>query len=178
MLSLPKIVQLVETDYEGPRGPVDSSESLVRILAPWLELSDREMSLVVSLDGGGLVIAIDTVSIGTHDAVFMAPREVFRTALRRNADSLVLLHNHPQEINPIPSPEDKQLANKLHRGSMVLDLPIRDSIILGRDGKWTSMLAASFFKDGKRVGVAQGTERVATNHEAAGSIPAADTTPT
>lgn len=50
-----------------------------------------------------------TVSIGTGDHTFMAPREIYRDALLAGAQAIVVAHNYPSG-DPTPSADDRQLT--------------------------------------------------------------------
>jgi DNA repair protein RadC len=57
--------------------------------------AEQEMFVVVFLDAHIRVIAAETTFTGTLTQTSVYPREIVRRALRHNAASVVLAHNHP-----------------------------------------------------------------------------------
>ena len=58
-----------------------------------------------------------------------SPKVIFQIALKANASSLILAHNHPSG-NCVPSEADNRLTEKLKKAGEFLDLPILDHLIL------------------------------------------------
>jgi DNA repair protein RadC len=59
-------------------------------------------------------------------------RTVFRAAIPKAPEALVLVHNHPNG-DPSPSDADRELTRHLAIGGRLLDIPICDHVIVGRD---------------------------------------------
>jgi DNA repair protein RadC len=58
--------------------------------------------------------------------------EVFRAAIRRNACSIIVAHNHPSG-DPTPSPEDVRVTEMLVDAGKLLDIAVLDHIVIGRN---------------------------------------------
>lgn len=74
---------------------------------------------------------------GTVNAALAAPREIFIEALRYQAVSLILVHNHPSG-DPEPSPEDIRLTKRIREAGELLGICLLDHIIIG-DGSFVSL---------------------------------------
>ena len=94
---------------------------------------DRERCVLVSLDTRNRVLAIDTVSLGSADHTFMAPREIYRDALLRGAVSIVLAHNHPSG-DPTPSAADRAVTRRLASVGPTVGIPLVDHLVIGDSG--------------------------------------------
>ena len=70
------------------------------------------------------------VSSGSIEGTFVHPREVFKEAIRRGAQSVIVAHNHPGG-NPSPSDEDFALTRRLVDSGKTLGIPLLDHIVLG-----------------------------------------------
>ena len=93
----------------------------------------REHLVVLSLDTHKKLIAMDTVSVGTLDALLVHPRETFLPAIKRHASSVIIAHNHPSgELEP--SENDLVVCKRLATAGRILGIEVEDSIIVGRDG--------------------------------------------
>ncbi len=63
--------------------------------------------------------------------------EVFREAVRRNATSLILAHNHPSGAVE-PSPEDVALTRELVQAGRLLGVDVLDHLVVAA-GAYTSL---------------------------------------
>lgn len=95
-----------------------------------MTLLDREKFVVVMLNTKNHVIAVDTISIGTLNSSLVHPREVFKSAIKRSACSLVLCHNHPSS-DPTPSKQDLEITNRLVEAGKLLSIEVVDHVIIG-----------------------------------------------
>ncbi|MCH8979189.1 MAG: DNA repair protein RadC [Armatimonadetes bacterium] len=84
------------------------------------------------LDSKGAILSTKTIHIGTVNMSLVGPREVFREAVREGAASIIVVHNHPSG-DTTPSPEDIAVTQKLAEVGELLDIPLLDHLIIGRD---------------------------------------------
>lgn len=70
------------------------------------------------------------ISKGTADRTIVHPRDVFREAVRWNAHSIIIAHNHPCG-DPTPSEDDIELTRMLVEVAKLHRIPILDHIVLG-----------------------------------------------
>jgi DNA repair protein RadC len=119
------------------RPEVTSPEAAAEILVPPLRGRDRERCVVALLDTKHRLLDVVTVSVGSIDHTFMAPREVFRDALLANASALVLAHNHPSG-DPDPSRDDELVTRRLVRAGELVGVEVLDHLVVGGD-RWVSL---------------------------------------
>ena len=80
------------------------------------------------------------ISFGTLMYTVVHPREVFGPGFREGASMIILVHNHPSG-DPQPSENDIVLTKRLGRIGFLIDMPIRDHIIIGNGtGRWDSIV--------------------------------------
>jgi DNA repair protein RadC len=103
----------------------------------------KEYFLAVLLDTRGQIIRTSEVSVGTLDASLVHPREVFREAVAANAQSVILVHNHPSG-DPAPSPEDLAMNKRLKEAGEVVGISVLDHIIIGNP-EYVSLKAKGVF---------------------------------
>ncbi len=58
--------------------------------------------------------------------------EIFRDAIRHNAASIVVVHNHPS-TDPTPSPEDVRVTEMIVAAGKLNDIAVLDHLILARN---------------------------------------------
>lgn len=135
----PLVTRLAEEPLAAydTRAAVTTPEDVAPIFAELVDGADRELGLVASLDTRHRLLAVDTVSVGTANLTFLAPREVFRTALHRGAVAIIVAHNHPSG-DPTPSGEDERIARRLYGAGQILGIEVLDVLVLG-DAEWASL---------------------------------------
>ncbi|NEQ50323.1 MAG: DNA repair protein RadC [Leptolyngbya sp. SIO3F4] len=71
------------------------------------------------------------ISKGTSDETLADPKEVFKKAIEKGANRLIIAHNHPSgDTNP--SDADISLTKTLLDGGKILNIPILDHIIVSK----------------------------------------------
>lgn len=98
---------------------------------------DQEQLRVLLLDTRNRVIAVETVYVGSLNAIVVRPAEVFREAVRRNACAVIVVHNHPSG-SAEESVEDVATTKSLIAAGQLLDIPLLDHLIVAQ-GQWTSL---------------------------------------
>jgi DNA repair protein RadC len=119
-----------------PGQPIRSPSEVHRHFFPRLRDFMHERFLAVLLDGRHRVIREVVVSQGTLTASLVHPREVFRPALREAAAALVLVHNHPSG-DPAPSPEDREVTERLARAGELLGIRVLDHVVCAERGYYS-----------------------------------------
>lgn len=84
---------------------------------------------ILMLNRSGHCLGVSNISVGGVSGCVVDPKIVFATALKANASSIILAHNHPSG-NPKPSEHDIRLTNKLVEGGRHLDISVIEHIIM------------------------------------------------
>jgi DNA repair protein RadC len=93
---------------------------------------EREELRVVILDTKNHVLRVSTVYQGNVSASLVRVGELFRDAVRLNAASVILVHNHPSG-DPTPSPDDLHLTSEALAAGRLLDIALLDHLVIGHD---------------------------------------------
>ncbi|MBN2569835.1 MAG: JAB domain-containing protein [Deltaproteobacteria bacterium] len=112
--------------------PLMNAKGVYQYIRAGLENKDREFFISILFDTRLVPLGVNLIAIGGLNSAMVYPREVFKAAVLASAASLVLAHNHPSG-NPNPSKEDIDLTNKLMQAGNILNIPIYDHIIVGRN---------------------------------------------
>jgi DNA repair protein RadC len=94
---------------------------------------EQEELWVILLDTRNRLLGKDRLYRGSLNASSVRPVEVFKRAIRHNAASLIIVHNHPSG-DPSPSPEDVNLTRVLLDAGRLLECPLLDHIVVGANG--------------------------------------------
>ena len=94
------------------------------------EVDEQESFWVLPLDAKCRMLSEpQLISVGTVNGVNVHPRDVFRVAVRWNAHSIIVAHNHPSETLE-PSKHDLELTKALVSLGKMMGIPVRDHIII------------------------------------------------
>jgi DNA repair protein RadC len=110
------------------RGPADVADRLIMQMGRL----EREELRVVILDTKNHVLRVATVYQGNVSASLVRIGELFRDAVRLNAASVILAHNHPSG-DPTPSPDDLHLTAEALAAGRLLDISLLDHLVIGHD---------------------------------------------
>mgnify|MGYP000380272698 FL=1 len=128
-----KIAQAVARRYLADRVVdkdfIRSSKEVLEYLQHNLRDKNREVFMVIYLNGRNQIIKMEEVFEGTLSKSAVYPREVVKRALDNEAAALVFVHNHPSG-NPNPSKEDLTITNKLKEAAQSIDVAIHDHLII------------------------------------------------
>lgn len=114
------------------KSPQDVKKYVDQVLLMEMRDYDREHFLVLYLDRKGGVIDKVDVSVGGLHSSIVHPREVFKTAVKRSAASIILAHNHPSG-DPSPSREDIDITRRLIDAGRIMGIEIIDHVIIGEN---------------------------------------------
>ena len=103
----------------------------------------QENLIVLLLDSKNNLIKSKTVFKGSLNISIAHPREIFKEAIINNANSIILVHNHPSG-DPYPSINDKNITNQMIHSGTIIGIPVIDHIIIGNNKYYT-------FKENKVV---------------------------
>jgi DNA repair protein RadC len=109
------------------------SKAAALYVQPLLADHPHEVFGVLYLDQANGLKHFELISRGGITATYVDPRLIFKTALREEAVSLIVCHNHPSG-NLRPSHADEVLTNRIKEGANYLDIKLLDHIIVGPHG--------------------------------------------
>jgi len=119
--------------------PIKSPEDVKNIVMEEMRYFDREHFRSLYLDRKGGLMVMEDVSIGSLHSSIVHPREVFKTAVKKSAASIILVHNHPSG-DPTPSKEDIDVTNRLIEAGKIMGIEVLDHIVIG-EGTYCSLKA-------------------------------------
>jgi len=118
---------------------IQSPEDAANILLYEMGALEKEHLRAVLLDTRNRLMKIADVYRGSLNASLIRIGEIFRDAVRINAASIIVVHNHPSG-DPTPSPEDVVVTRAIVEAGKLLDIEVLDHIIIGK-GRFISLKA-------------------------------------
>jgi DNA repair protein RadC len=107
-----------------------SPASVASFLCARIGHLEHEAFWCLWMDSQNRLIAAQELFRGTLTQTSVYPREVVKHALKHNASSVVLAHNHPSGITT-PSSADEILTSTLKAALALVDVTILDHFIVG-----------------------------------------------
>lgn len=98
---------------------------------------EQEELRVLLLDTRNRVMKSKTVYRGSLNSSQVRVGELFKDAIRGNAASIIVVHNHPSG-DPSPSPDDIAITRSLVQAGELLDIEVLDHLIIG-SGRYVSL---------------------------------------
>lgn len=95
-----------------------------------------EQFKVMLLNRAHKVLGIYELSCGSVAGTVADPKLVFVSALKSNASSVIVAHNHPSGCLT-PSQADINLTKKLKDGGKLLDIAVLDHVIVTNEGHYS-----------------------------------------
>ncbi len=145
-IGLAKSAQIVAAIELGKRISTTPKEKRIQIHQPeivadlfmeQMRYFKKEYFKVLLLNVKNEIITIEDTSIGDLSSSIVHPREVFYSAVKKSAASVILVHNHPSG-NPTPSKRDLEITERLVEAGRILGIIVIDHLIIG-DGLYISL---------------------------------------
>lgn len=112
--------------------PIKEPEDAVHLIGEELCQMDREVLCVINLKTNGIPISCNFVTMGTLNQSLVHPREIFKSSILSNAQSMVIVHNHPSgKLDP--SEDDTKITKRMVDLCDLMGIPLLDHIIVGGD---------------------------------------------
>lgn len=131
-LAKQKILEHQDVSFHSP-------EEVANFVQYEMAVLDQEQLRVILLDTRNRFQKMITLYTGSLNSSTVRIGELFKEAIRMNAASIILVHNHPSG-DPSPSPEDINLTRAAVQAGKLLDIEVLDHIIIGYGpGKYSSL---------------------------------------
>lgn len=114
------------------QGVVKSSSDVVGSLMPLMRDLKKELFKILLLNKGNFISEVIDIDFGTVDQVNPSIRDILMTALKYQAPSMILVHNHPSG-NIQPSEADRILTKDLIIAARAMELRIFDHVVIGEN---------------------------------------------
>lgn len=96
-----------------------------------LDVLEQEHFFVIYLNMKNKILSKKLLFIGSLNSSLVAPREIFKHAMRFNAASLIFVHNHPSG-DPTPSKNDIITTTKLVEAAQTIGIHVIDHVVIGK----------------------------------------------
>jgi DNA repair protein RadC len=110
--------------------------------------SRQEQCIVVTTDYNNYVIGVHVINIGYTNSTPVAIKEVFYKAIMDNASFVIVCHNHHGYLVE-PSERDLKLADQLYKAGTILDIKVKNQLVISEYGFSSIMPSAEAILKGE-----------------------------
>ena len=143
IISALELGRRVSVASEMQKFKISSPQDIGNVYMEELRYKKKEIFRVVLLNTKNVIIGSKDISEGSLNASIVHPREVFLEAIKKSANKMILMHNHPSG-DPTPSSEDINITKRLISAGQIVGIEILDHVIIG-DGSFYS------FKENRQI---------------------------
>lgn len=113
---------------------INCPEKIFEIMQKLLHMGElvEEHCYMIAFNRSFKILGIFFLSKGTVCMSLVSPRELFLRAVLIGSAQVVFCHNHPSG-NTTPSTSDRKLTKEIKEAGDLLNIPLTDHIIIGRD---------------------------------------------
>ena len=126
--------ELVKRALELRDESLPKIDSVEDVLAQVVYMRDktREHLMALFLNARNELLYKKPMFIGTLNASLIHPREIFQEALKQNACSVILAHNHPSGDNK-PSEDDLEITKRIIEAGKLMGVEVLDHVIIAKN---------------------------------------------
>ena len=137
-----KLNEVFEIDviYKRPSitnmSAVKSCTDVVKIFRKLIseeKIDFKEFFLVALLSQNNYILGVSKISTGTTSKTIVNTKEILQLAIKTNASSVILCHNHPSGSLE-PSSNDIELTKRIKDACELCDIALLDHVILTTEG--------------------------------------------
>ena len=129
-----RLVSLSPEDRVVINSPQDVANLLMAEMAPL----EQEHLKALLLNTKNELLGVQEIYVGNVNSSVVRPAEVFRPAVRDNATSMIVVHNHPSG-DPTPSPEDVSITKALVDAGELMGVELLDHLVIGSGNRFVSL---------------------------------------
>lgn len=117
---------------KSERESVFSSERLGKKLIAQIGHKEQEHLMAIYLNNQNQIVDERVISIGTKNRSLTSPSDILRYAVRCNASSIIVAHNHPSG-SVAPSGNDREFTRTIMECCKLFEIVLLDHVVVGRD---------------------------------------------
>lgn len=117
---------------KSERESVFSSERLGKKLIAQIGHKEQEHLMAMYLNNQNQIVDERVISIGTKNRSLASPSDILRYAVRCNASSIIVAHNHPSG-SVAPSGNDREFTRNIMECCKLFEIVLLDHVVVGRD---------------------------------------------
>lgn len=121
---------------KSERESVFSSQYLGKKLIAQIGHKEQEHLMAIYLNYQNQIVDERVIAIGTKNRSLASPSDILRYAVRCNASSIIVAHNHPSG-SVAPSGNDRDFTRDLMECCKLFEIVLLDHVVVGRDNYYS-----------------------------------------
>ena len=116
---------------------ISSKDAIKHFREVWSDKMEYiEETYMLMLNRANRALGFSKISIGGTTGTVVDTKVIFQTALKANASSIIICHNHPSG-NLKPSEQDIKLTKNLREAGKIMDISMSDHLIITDEGYYS-----------------------------------------
>lgn len=137
IISLLELSKRISKEKYADSLKITSPKDIANYFMEEIRHNKQECFIAVLLDAKNKMIEHKTIFVGSLTSSIVHPREIYKLAIQKSANSILVMHNHPSG-DPTPSKEDILITERLKKAGELIGIILIDHIIIG-DKIYTSL---------------------------------------
>jgi DNA repair protein RadC len=130
ILSAMEIARRVTNESADQKTSIMSPDDAAALVKFEMSALEQEELWIMLLDTRYRLIEVDKLYRGSLNASTIRIGEIFKSAIRKNAAAVIVMHNHPSG-DTTASPEDIAMTQEMVRAGELLNVEVVDHLIIG-----------------------------------------------
>ena len=143
---IPQVGRYYQIKRSEPGDILTTIEQCGQYLVPYFIGRENETVFLLCLDAKCKVLGCKLVGEGSVNSANIPIRRVVELALKTNATTVVLAHNHPSGL-ALPSSDDIQTTLRLAKAMDAVEITLADHIVVA-DNDFVSMAQSGLYRPG------------------------------
>ncbi len=130
ILAAMEIARRVTNEMAAQKPSIMSPDDAAALVKFEMSALEQEELWIMLLDTRYRLIEIDKLYRGSLNASSIRIGEIFKSAIRKNAAAVIVMHNHPSG-DTTASPEDIAMTQEMVKAGELLNVDVVDHLIIG-----------------------------------------------
>lgn len=143
---IPQVGRYYQIKRSEPGDILTTIEQCGQYLVPYFIGRENETVFLLCLDAKCKVLGCKLVGEGSVNSANIPIRRVVELALKTNATTVILAHNHPSGL-ALPSSDDIQTTLRLAKAMDAVEITLADHIVVA-DNDFVSMAQSGLYRPG------------------------------
>lgn len=133
-----EILRRFEKEIKQEKTQVLCFEDALKVLVPKSVGVEQEKVFLLLLNDLNELLRVETLFVGTKEAVICSPKDILKAILRTGASKVYIGHNHPSGC-PFASSSDIETTNTLFYFLATCGITLVDSLVIGEKESYALM---------------------------------------
>ncbi len=129
-----------ESKRKNNKQILGTPNQIIDFFKDYLESKPNEEIYIACLNAKNEVLKVEKIASGDTASLTVSQRQISEVALKINATTVAIGHNHPQG-EPFPSLQDIEATKKIIEALNVFNISVSDHVIIGKNENFSFLIS-------------------------------------